>query len=103
MDQYYEWLNNEYISNEDKKILKNMNEKEIKDAFYCDLEFGTAGIRGIMGLGTNRINKYTIGKVTVGLSNYLNGRQNELFIGFKRLEEIIVVEDDEYEKKDMLE
>ena len=76
MDQYYEWLNNEYISNEDKKILKNMNEKEIKDAFYCDLEFGTAGIRGIMGLGTNRINKYTIGKVTVGLSNYLNKKYN---------------------------
>ena len=76
MDQYYEWLNNEYISNEDKDILKNMNEKEIKDAFYCDLEFGTAGIRGIMGLGTNRINKYTIGKVTVGLSNYLNKKYN---------------------------
>ena len=76
MDQYYEWLNNEYISNEDKKILKNMNEKEIKDAFYCDLEFGTAGIRGIMGLGTNKINKYTIGKVTVGLSNYLNKKYN---------------------------
>ena len=72
MDKYNEWLNSEYIDEEDKKILKNMSEEEIKEAFYEDLSFGTAGIRGIMGLGSNRINKYTIGKVTVGLSNYLN-------------------------------
>ena len=72
MDKYNEWLNSSFISDEDKIILKNMNEEEIKEAFFEDLSFGTAGIRGKMGLGTNRMNKYTIGKVTVGLSNYLN-------------------------------
>ena len=72
MDKYNEWLNNDYIEEKDKEILKNMTKDEIEEAFYEDLSFGTAGIRGIMGLGTNRLNKYTIGKVTVGLSNYLN-------------------------------
>ena len=72
MDKYNEWLNSEYIDENDKEILRNMTKEEINEAFYEDLSFGTAGIRGIMGLGTNRLNKYTIGKVTVGLSNYLN-------------------------------
>ena len=72
IERYYEWLNNEYIDNEDKKILKNMSKEEIEESFYENLSFGTAGIRGKMGLGSNKINKYTIGKVTVGLSNYLN-------------------------------
>ena len=72
MDKYNEWLNSEYIDENDKELLKNMTIEEINEAFYEDLSFGTAGIRGIMGLGTNRLNKYTIGKVTVGLSNYLN-------------------------------
>ena len=76
MDKYNEWLNNEYITKEDKEILKNMTKDEINEAFFEDLSFGTAGIRGKMGLGTNRINKYTIGKVTVGLSNYLNKKYN---------------------------
>jgi phosphomannomutase len=44
---------------------------ELEDSFYKDLEFGTGGIRGIMGVGSNRINKYTLGKSTQGLSNYL--------------------------------
>ena len=48
--------------------------EEITDAFYKDLEFGTGGLRGIMGVGTNRINKYTLGMATQGLSNYLNKR-----------------------------
>ncbi|MEZ4969826.1 MAG: phospho-sugar mutase [Flavobacteriaceae bacterium] len=48
------------------------NTEELKDRFYKDLEFGTGGMRGIMGAGTNRINKYTLGKSTQGLSNYLN-------------------------------
>ena len=47
------------------------NDKEIEDSFYKDLEFGTGGMRGIMGPGTNRINKYTLGKSTQGLSNFL--------------------------------
>ena len=43
----------------------------LQDSFYKDLEFGTGGMRGLMGAGTNRINKYTLGKATQGLSNYL--------------------------------
>ncbi len=49
-----------------------LDEQQLKDAFYKDLEFGTGGMRGIMGVGTNRINKYTLGKNTQGLANYLN-------------------------------
>ncbi|PNQ72449.1 phosphoglucomutase [Hanstruepera neustonica] len=55
--------------------IKNLiadNPKELKESFYKDLEFGTGGMRGIMGIGTNRINKYTLGKNTQGLSNYLH-------------------------------
>lgn len=70
--KYIEWLNNEYIKEEDKEVLKNMTEEEINLSFNDDLEFGTAGIRGIMGLGTSKINEYTIGKVTIGLANYIN-------------------------------
>lgn len=71
-EKYNEWLNNEYIKEEDKEVLKNMTEDEISISFNETLEFGTAGIRGIMGLGISRINEYTIGKVTVGLANYIN-------------------------------
>ena len=56
--------------NEIKKLLDS-DSPELTDRFYKDLEFGTGGMRGIMGLGTNRINKYTLGKNTQGLSNYL--------------------------------
>ena len=59
---------------ESQEQIKNMiasNPKELEESFYKDLEFGTGGMRGIMGLGTNRINKYTLGKNTQGLSNYL--------------------------------
>lgn len=71
-EKYNEWLNSEYVDNNDKEILKNMSEEEINDSFSKDLEFGTAGIRGIMGLGNSRLNKYTIGRITIGLSKYLN-------------------------------
>ena len=72
IEKYHEWLNSEFISEEDRKILEDMTDEEIEEAFCKDLEFGTAGIRGIMGVGTNRINTYNIGKVTLGLANYLN-------------------------------
>jgi phosphomannomutase len=77
IEKYNKWLNDKNIKEEDKKILKNMSGEEIKQNFTNDLEFGTAGIRGIMGLGTNNINEYTIGKVTVGLSNYINKNFND--------------------------
>jgi len=69
---YLKWLNGEFTSKEDKEILSNMTDEEIEEAFNEPLKFGTAGIRGKMGLGTSMINKYNIGKVTLGLANYLN-------------------------------
>ena len=72
-----EWLTGEY-DELTKKALQTLIDKqayeELTDSFYRDLEFGTGGIRGIMGIGTNRINKYTLGKATQGLSNYLKSR-----------------------------
>lgn len=71
--KYEEWINNPVISEEDKKELIEIkdNEKEKEDRFYKDLEFGTAGLRGVIGIGTNRINKYTVRKATQGLANYI--------------------------------
>ena len=73
LKKYNEWLENEDIDNETKEELLKIkdNEEEIKDSFYKDLEFGTAGLRGIVGAGTNRMNKYTVGKATQGLANYI--------------------------------
>lgn len=68
------WLEGDYDEstiNEVKMLLKENDIDEITDAFYKDLEFGTGGLRGIMGVGTNRVNKYTIGAATQGLGNYL--------------------------------
>lgn len=65
-----QWLDSD-IENTDKEIIKSYPEKELFEAFYKDLEFGTGGLRGEMGIGTNRVNKYTIGKATQGLANYL--------------------------------
>ena len=53
------------------KQLINNNPDDLADRFYKDMEFGTGGMRGVMGAGTNRINKYTLGRATQGLSNYL--------------------------------
>ena len=67
------WLDGDF-DNETKALVKEMMEKnpaELTDAFYRDLEFGTGGLRGIMGIGTNRMNKYTVGIATQGLANYL--------------------------------
>lgn len=64
------WLSGNY-DEETKAAIRNSSEKELVDAFYKDLEFGTGGLRGIMGVGTNRMNRYTIGAATQGLANYL--------------------------------
>jgi phosphoglucomutase len=67
------WLSGNYDANT-KQIILNLqanNKEELQDSFYRNLEFGTGGLRGIMGVGTNRINKYTIGMATQGFSNYL--------------------------------
>jgi phosphoglucomutase len=67
------WLNGDF-DEETKKLVTEMmenNPSELTDAFYRDLEFGTGGLRGVMGAGTNRMNKYTVGMATQGLANYL--------------------------------
>ncbi len=69
-ERYNEWL----LFDDDTKqeLLKITDEKEIEDRFYKDLAFGTGGMRGIMGAGPNRMNRYTISRVTLGLANYLS-------------------------------
>lgn len=72
-NKYNEWLNSDYIDVADKEELKTIqdDEKEIEERFYTDLAFGTGGMRGIRGVGTNRMNKYMIRKATQGLANYM--------------------------------
>ncbi|MBP0903309.1 phospho-sugar mutase [Mariniflexile gromovii] len=73
LDRINSWLTPTFDA-ETQSIIKNSianNPKDIQESFYKDLEFGTGGMRGVMGVGTNRINKYTLGKSTQGLSNYL--------------------------------
>lgn len=72
-----QWLNGNYDEETKETIRTKLESKkydELTDAFYKDLEFGTGGLRGIMGVGSNRINKYTIGMATQGFSNFLNTR-----------------------------
>ena len=73
LEEYYKWVNSDFIDKETKQELKSIedNKKEIEDRFYKNLEFGTAGLRGIIGAGTNRMNKYTVAKATQGLANFI--------------------------------
>ena len=79
--EYQRWCESDEFDEETKKELIEIkeNEKEIEDRFYKELEFGTAGLRGVIGAGTNRMNKYTVGKATQGLANYIleQGTQNK--------------------------
>ncbi len=72
-DLYEEWLSNPYFDEATKAELRGLegNEKEIEDRFYTELEFGTAGLRGVIGAGMNRMNVYTVRKATQGLANYI--------------------------------
>ena len=82
LEKYNEWLNDTAINEKDKEELRNIknDEKEIEDRFYKDLEFGTAGLRGVIGIGTNRMNKYTVTKATQGLANYIIKKKKQLNI-----------------------
>ena len=73
LEKYEEWCNNPVFDENTRKELIALkgNDKEIKERFYQDLEFGTAGLRGIIGAGTNRMNIYTVGKATQGLANFI--------------------------------
>lgn len=72
-EMYNEWLANPYFDEGTKEELKSIaaDEKEIEERFYMDLEFGTAGLRGVIGAGINRMNIYTVRKATQGLANYI--------------------------------
>ena len=81
LEEYKKWCESQEFDEETKKELlaiKN-DEKEIEDRFYKELEFGTAGLRGVIGAGTNRMNQYTVGKATQGLANYIleQGTENK--------------------------
>jgi len=77
-EKYKIWINSNFIDLELKKELENLvDEKEIEDRFYKDLEFGTGGLRGVIGAGTNRMNIHTIGKATQGLADYLNSKYKD--------------------------
>ena len=76
---YEEWLTNPFFDEATRQELAAIkdDEKEIKERFYTDLEFGTAGLRGIIGAGTNRMNNYIVAKATQGLANYIKQRKKQ--------------------------
>ncbi|HCT91263.1 MAG TPA: phospho-sugar mutase [Lachnospiraceae bacterium] len=75
LDTYNLWKNDHFFNPSTREELAaldpEVDQKEIEDRFYCDLSFGTGGLRGVMGAGTNRMNRYTVGKATMGLGKYL--------------------------------
>ncbi len=74
-DKYNQWL--DFADDDTKAELEALtDEKEIEDRFYKDLAFGTGGLRGVMGAGSNRMNKYTVGKATLGLARYLKSKSS---------------------------
>lgn len=79
LNKYNAWITDEYFDAKTKEELKKLegNDTEIKDRFYKDLEFGTGGLRGILGAGTNRMNLYTVRKATQGLANYIKKQGGE--------------------------
>lgn len=86
-EKYEEWLSNPYFDEATKEELRAIagDEGEIKERFYKDLEFGTAGLRGVIGAGTNRLNIYTVRKATQGLANYIcknNGQDKGVAIAY---------------------
>ena len=86
-EEYQKWINSNFIDEDTKEELKKVrdDEKEIQDRFYKNLEFGTAGLRGVIGAGTNRMNKYTVSKATQGLANFIikqNGQSKGVAIAY---------------------
>ena len=75
-DVYEQWMNNPFFDEATKEELRQLegNETEIEDRFYKDLEFGTAGLRGIIGAGTNRMNAYIVARATQGLAEVIKSK-----------------------------
>ena len=75
LDKYNLWKSDKFFDTSTHNELASLDpeedKKEIEDRFYCELEFGTGGLRGVMGAGTNRMNKYTVGKTSAGVGHYL--------------------------------
>ncbi len=87
IEKYEQWLNNKMFDKKTREELASIkdNKEEIKDRFYKDLEFGTGGLRGVIGAGTNRMNYYTVGKATQGLANFIikeNGQGKGVAIAY---------------------
>lgn len=99
-EKYKQWLNSPSISNKAKNELRSLsgNEEEIQDRFYKDLEFGTAGLRGKIGMGTNRMNIYTLGKTTQGLANYLLAE-----VGDATKKGVVIAHDPRYKSREFSE
>ena len=70
------WLSAANLDNQSRKEIEELlqNQEELEESFLSSLEFGTGGLRGIMGIGTNRVNKYTVGMATQGFANYLKSQ-----------------------------
>lgn len=83
--KYEEWITNRFFDLETQNELVALtDEKEIEDRFYREIKFGTGGMRALIGAGTNRINKYTVGKVTDGFSNWLQQKYDKKNFETKR-------------------
>ncbi len=68
------WLNNDNVSEQYKEEIRSLSEKDLQDSFYKDVEFGTAGMRGLMGVGTNRLNEFTIKRAALAYAQFINSR-----------------------------
>jgi len=81
MDKYNEWKASSYLDEEDLDELKSIseNQSEIEDRFYKNLEFGTGGMRGVIGIGINRMNKYVVRMATQGFANQINKEEKESY------------------------
>ena len=79
MKAYEQWVNSSFFDEETREELQSIagDEAEIRERFFADLEFGTAGLRGIIGAGTNRMNKYVVARATQGLANYIISRHGQ--------------------------
>ena len=87
LETYKAWLEDPYFDEATKAELRSVadDDKEIRERFYNDLQFGTAGLRGIIGAGTNRMNIYVVRKTTQGLANYIlsqNGQDKGVAIAY---------------------
>ncbi len=69
-----QWLESDFVSEEDKTIIKNLSETELTESFHKNVDFGTAGMRGLMGVGTNRINEFTIKRAALAYAMFINNR-----------------------------